>query len=58
VTEEDIPEPTVITTIRLRREQHDRLREIAVHEDRSMGSVVRRLIDERIAADEERQPQS
>ena len=58
MTEEDIPEPgTVITTFRLRREQHDRLREIAVREDRSMGSVVRLLIDERIAS-EDRQPQS
>jgi len=50
VTDEDIPEPTVITTIRIRREQHDRLREIAAHEHRSMGGEIRRLIDEHIAA--------
>jgi hypothetical protein len=59
VTEEDIPEPgTVVTTVRIRREQHDRLREIAAHEHRSMGGEIRRLIDERIAAYEDRQPQS
>jgi hypothetical protein len=57
VTDEDtIPEPTVITTIRIRRDQHDRLREIAAHEHRSMGGEIRRLIDERIAAYEDRQP--
>ena len=45
---------TIVTTVRLRREQHDRLREIAASEDRSMGWIVRRLIDERIAAHEAR----
>jgi len=49
VTEEDtIPEPSVVTTIRLRREQHDRLREIAAIENRSMGGEIRSLIDRRI----------
>lgn len=41
---------TVITTVRLTREQHDRLRLIAAHQHRSMGGEIRRLIDEHIIA--------
>lgn len=41
---------TVITTVRLTREQHDRLRFIAAHQHRSMGGEIRRLIDEHITA--------
>jgi len=49
VTEDDTrDEATMVTTIRLSREQHDRLRIIAAHEHRSMGGEIRRLIDQRI----------
>jgi predicted transcriptional regulator len=53
VTEEETrEEPSIVTTVRLRRDQHDRLRELAASEDRSMGWMIRQLVDERIAAHE------
>lgn len=39
----------VVTTIRLSRAAHDRLREIAQAEHRSVTQEVRRLVDLRIA---------
>jgi len=50
VTEDDIRDegPTMVTTVRLGREQHDRLREIAALEHRTMAGEIRRLIYQRI----------
>ena len=49
MTEDDTrDEATMVTTIRLSREQHDRLRIIAAHEHRTMAGEIRRLIYQRI----------
>jgi predicted DNA-binding ribbon-helix-helix protein len=56
VTEDDIREDTIVTTVRLRRDAHDRLRQVAADEHRTMSQEIRRLVDEHIAAYEQPQP--
>lgn len=50
MTEDDSREETIVTTIRLSRDQHDQLRDIAALEHRSMGGEIRRLISDHISA--------
>jgi len=50
MTEDEPREDSVVTTVRLTRDQHDQLREIAAHEHRTMGGTIRLLVEQHISA--------
>ena len=50
---DELGEDTVVMTVRLSRDQRDRLQAIAAHEDRSIAGEIPRLVKSRIHAFEQ-----